>query len=494
MLKSRIHAPIFNTFMLSYSDWMADDLRKLISKMPYSYRTNATASRIKGSYARYEGKRVSVAGRIMAIRRAGKLVFIDIQDSTGKIQAYFDYSIVGEKGFEGLKRLNAGDMLGVKGEVFKTTPGEVSIKVRRHRQLAKAIRVLPDKWRGLQDTEIRYRKRYLDLIMNEESRGVAVKRSTAVSLIRKFLDKKGFLEFETPVIQPLYGGGDAEPFKVRVNTLDEDDYLRIADELYLKRLIIGGFEKVYEIYKAFRNEDIDSTHSPEFTMIEWYQAYADYNDMMRLTEKLIAHVAKSVLGTDELTYQGKKISMKAPFRRMKFIDSINGKVGRDVLGMPDEELFALAESKGIRLEGGKRTRSHAYGKLLDALVIPDIVQPTFIVDWPKETSPLTRPKRDNPKLVERFELYVSGMELANAYSELQNPIIQRENFEEEAKKAAVGDKEAEPTDTDFLEAMEYGMPPTGGLGMGIDRLVMLLTDKASIKEVILFPMEKRERA
>ncbi|MCL5115153.1 MAG: hypothetical protein M1528_01295 [Candidatus Marsarchaeota archaeon] len=299
------------------------------------------------------------------------------------------------------------------------------------------------------------------------------------------------MEFETPVIQPLYGGGDAEPFKVRVNTLNEDDYLRIADELYLKRLIMGGFEKVYEIYKAFRNEDIDSTHSPEFTMIEWYQAYADYNSMMKLTEKLLSYVTDEILGSKELTYQGKKISMKAPFRRLKFIDSINEKVGRDVLSMSDDELFALAESKGIRLDGSKRIRSHAYSKLLDALVIPDIVQPTFIVDWPRETSPLTRPKRGNPKLVERFELYISGIEIANAYSELQNPIIQKENFEEETKKAAMGDKEAEPMDTDFIEAMEYGMPPTGGLGMGIDRLVMLLTDKASIKEVILFPMEKR---
>ena len=471
---------------------MADELSKSISKMPYSYRVNASTASIKSNYEKYEGEKVSIAGRVMAIRKSGKLIFMDIQDSSGRIQAYFDFSTIGESKFEILKQLNAGDMLGVKGTVFKTTPGEISVNVSAYKQLAKAIRMLPDKWRGLQDTETRYRKRYLDLVMNAESRAVAVKRSMTVSLIRRFLDKKGFMEFETPVIQPLYGGGDAEPFKVRVNTLDEDDYLRIADELYLKRLIIGGFEKVYEIYKAFRNEDIDTTHSPEFTMIEWYQAYADYNDMMKLTEKLLAYVAEKVLGSDELTYQGKKISMKAPFKRIKFIDSISEKVGKDVLSISDGELFALAESKGIRLEGGKRIRSHAYGKLLDALVIPDIVQPTFIVDWPRETSPLTRPKRGNPKLAERFELYVCGIELVNAYSELQNPIIQKENFEEEAKKAAAGDKEAEPMDTDFIEAMEYGMPPTGGLGMGIDRFVMLLTDKASIKEVILFPMEKRQ--
>ncbi len=471
---------------------MAEDLRKMISKMPYSYRVNSSASKIKSNYEKYNGKSVSVAGRVMAIRKSGKLIFIDIQDSTGRIQAYFDYSIIGEKSFEKLKQLNAGDMLGVKGMVFKTTPGEISVNVKRYKQLAKAIRMLPDKWRGLQDTETRYRKRYLDLMMNQESRDVAIKRSMAIGLIRRFLDKKGFMEFETPTIQALYGGADAEPFRVHVSTLDEEDYLRIADELYLKRLIIGGIDKVYEICKDFRNEDIDTTHSPEFTMIEWYQAYADYNDMMKLTERLLAYVTNGVLSSEELTYQGKKVSMKAPFKRIKFIDSINEKVGKDVLSLTDDELFALTESNGIRLEGGKRSRAHAYGKLLETLVQPGLTQPTFVIDFPRETSPLTRPKRGNPKLVERFELYVAGLEMANSYSELQNPMIQKENFEQEAAKAAAGDKEAEPMDTDFVEAMEYGMPPTGGLGMGVDRLIMLLTDKASIKEVILFPMEKRQ--
>jgi lysyl-tRNA synthetase class 2 len=467
-------------------------MRKLISKMPYSYKVNATAARIKGGYDKYEGKRVSVAGRITGIRKSGKLIFMDIQDSTGKIQAYFDYSTIGEKEFETLKSFNAGDILGVKGTVFKTTPGEISVNAAKYKQLAKAIRMLPDKWRGLQDVETRYRKRYLDLIMNEESRGIAVKRSTIVSLIRRFMEKKGFMEFETPVIQPVYGGADAEPFRVHVNTLNEDDYLRIANELYLKRLMIGGFDKVYEIYKAFRNEDIDTTHSPEFTMIEWYQSYADYNDMMKLNERLLAHLANEMFDKPEITYQGQKISMKSPFKRIKFIDSINEKVGKDVLALTDEELFQLAESNGIRMEGGTRNRAHAYSKLLEVLIQPSLVQPTFVIDFPRETSPLTRPKRGNPKLVERFELYISGMELSNSYSELQNPIIQRENFEEEAKKASSGDKEAEPMDTDFVEAMEYGMAPAGGLGMGIDRLVMLFTNKTSIKEVILFPMEKRE--
>ena len=279
-----------------------DKMRKFIAKMPYSYRVNATAARIKGRYEKYQGKRVSVAGRVMAVRKSGKLIFIDIQDTTGRIQAYFDYSVLGEKAFEKLKSFNAGDILGVKGTVFKTTPGEISINAKRYKQLAKAIRTLPDKWRGLQDVETRYRKRYLDLIMNEESRGVAVKRSRMVSLIRKFIEKKGFMEFETPVIQPLYGGGDAQPFKVYVNTLGEEDYLRIANELYLKRLMIGGLDKVYEIYKAFRNEDIDTTHSPEFTMIEWYQSYADYNDMMKLNERMLRVPCKRAVrqGRDNL--------------------------------------------------------------------------------------------------------------------------------------------------------------------------------------------------
>ncbi|HII09951.1 TPA: lysine--tRNA ligase, partial [Candidatus Micrarchaeota archaeon] len=309
----------------------------------------------------------------------------------------------------------------------------------------------------------------------------------------RFLDEKGFIEFETPTIQPLYGGADAEPFRTHVSTLKEEHYLRISDELYLKKLIIGGFDKVYEICKDFRNEDLDTTHSPEFTMIEWYQAYADYNDMMKLTEELLNYTAKELLGTHEITYQGKTVSLKAPFKRLQFVESIKEKTGKDILELDDDELFKLAERHGIRFEKGKRNRAHAYNKLLEVLVQPELKQPTFIIDFPRDTSPLTRPKRGNPLLVERFELYIDTVELANSYSELQNPIIQRENFDSEAKKAKAGDKDAEPPDMDFVEAMEHGMPPTGGLGLGIDRLVMLLTDRNSIKEVILFPMEKRER-
>ncbi|MDE1856585.1 MAG: lysine--tRNA ligase [Candidatus Micrarchaeota archaeon] len=471
-----------------------EDMRRLLSSLPYSYKVSAYSIPIKEDYARFEGKNVSVAGRVLAVRKAGKLLFADVMDSKGKIQAYFDYAILGESTFDEAKRLNPGDIIGVKGVVFKTNPGEISVKVSSYALLSKAMRGLPDKWHGIQDVETRYRKRHLDLIMNPEAREVFVRKSRMIRLIQSFLDKKGFIEFETPIIQPLYGGADAEPFRTHVNTLDESHYLRISDELYLKRLIIGGFDKVYEICRDFRNEDIDSTHSPEFTMIEWYQAYADYKQMMRLTESMISQISRKLLGTDEITYQGRKISLKAPFRRISFVDSINERLGNnaDIMKLDDEQLFILAENKGIRFDKGKRNRAHAYAKLFDVLVQPGLEQPTFVIDFPRETSPLTRPKRGKPKLVERFELFIAGMELANAYSELNNPIIQKENFEAETKKAEQGDREAEPLDMDFVEAMEHGMPPTGGVGVGIDRLVMLLTDKASIKEVILFPMERRQ--
>jgi lysyl-tRNA synthetase class 2 len=467
------------------------ELSDMISAMPYSYKVSDFSGEIKGSYPKYENKKVNVAGRIIAVRKSGKLVFADLLDKSGKIQIYFDYSVIGEKAFGNAKRLNAGDMIGAKGTVFKTKPGEISVKAEEYTMLAKAMRTLPEKWHGLQDVETRYRKRHLDLIMNEEIREVFIKRSKVVSLMRNFLESKGFLEFETPIIQPMYGGADAEPFKTRVNTLNEEHYLRIADELYLKRLIIGGFDRVYEICRDFRNEDLDSTHSPEFTMVEWYQAYADYNDMMELTEGMLNYIAKELFGKHEIEYQGKEISFKAPFKRVYFMDSIKEKTGKDPLKLSDEELFKLAEKHGVRFEKGKRNRAHAYGKLLETLVQPELIQPTFVMDFPRETSPLTRTKRGNPDLVERFELYIDGVELANSYSELQNPIIQKQNFEDEQKKAKAGDKDAEPLDMDFVEAMEHGMPPTGGLGLGIDRLVMLLTNRSSIKEEILFPMEKR---
>ncbi len=459
--------------------------------LPYSWDVTDSASDIKGDYQRYEGRRVSIAGRIVAARASGKLVFLDVIDDTDKMQCYADFSVLGEAKFAEVKRYNADDIIGAAGTVFKTNRGEVSVNAENITLLAKAMRTLPDKWHGLQDVELRYRKRYLDMIVNPDAKEVIRRRTIAIREIRRFLDGRGFMEVETPVIQPLYGGGDATPFKTYVNTLGEEDYLRIANELYLKRLIIGGMSRVYEVYKAFRNEDIDATHSPEFTMVEAYEAYADYEDMMRLAEGMLRRVCKRVRGSTTLEYAGNGIDLGKRFRRLRFVEAINEKLGLDATKLSDDELVGAAESHGAKFERGTRTRAHAYGKLLDMLIQPTLVQPTFITDWPKETSPLARPKRGDDRLVERFELYIGGLEVANAYSELNDAALQRENFEAQERLRDAGDKEAEPLDMDFVEAMEYGMPPTGGIGVGIDRLVMLLTNKQSIKEVIPFPMEKR---
>ncbi len=472
---------------------MDEPISELISGLPYSYEASHVAAQIKDDYDKYEGKDVSLAGRIVAVRASGKLIFLDVLDESGKIQCYIEFSAIGESQFSQAKSYNAGDIIGVAGTVFKTKAGEITIKVVKVVLLAKSIKQLPDKWHGLQDVEIRYRKRFLDLIVNPEVRIIFKKRSAIIRAMRAFLEGKGFIEIETPVIQPLYGGADAEPFKTFVNTLAEEDYLRIANELYLKRLVIGGFNKVYEIYKAFRNEDIDTTHSPEFTMVELYQAYTDYNGMMETAENMLQHIVKSVCQSTTVKYADKDINFAPPFKRIGFIDSINKKLNVDVLKLSDQELFEVAESHKIKFDKGKRNRAHAYEKLLETLVQPEILDPTFVVDFPKETSPLTRPKRGNPDLVERFELYVCGIELANAYSELNNPFIQRKNFEQQEERARSGDKAAEPLDSDFVDALEYGMPPTGGMGLGVDRLVMFLTDKQSIKEVIPFPMEKRQK-
>jgi lysyl-tRNA synthetase class 2 len=473
------------------SDAERGKLRELISSFPYSFKVTNHAGDITGGYASFEGKTVSIAGRAMAVRKAGKLVFIDIQDQSGRIQAYFDFKELGEESFNRVKSLSSGDIIGIKGKVFKTTPGQISVNVGSFEQLAKALRVLPDKWHGMQDVELRYRKRHLDLIMNQDVKEIFIKRARIISAIRRFMDSRGFIEVDTSIIHGIYGGAEAKPFKTHVNTLNEDHYMRIATELDLKRLIIGGLERVYEIGKIFRNEDADTTHNPEFTSMEWYWSYMDYEDNMRLEEELLESVAKEINGSTDVVYQGKKISFKRPFKRIRFADAIKEKTGKDVLKLGDEELFSMAEGLGIKFLKGKRNRMHAYDKIFETVMEPELVQPTFVLDFPKETTPLARPKRGNSALVERFDLYVNGKELGPAYSELNNPIIQRENFDAQEKLLKGGDDEVPPRDMDFVEAMEQGMPPTGGLGLGIDRLVMLLTNKASIKEVILFPMEKR---
>lgn len=467
------------------------ELSKLLSGLPYSYDISNSSKEIKDNYTKYENKKVSIAGRIIVIRKSGKLIFADLLDRTGKIQIYFDYSALGEKAFAEAKKLIGGDIIGVKGTVMKTTKGEISVKPTEYVLLAKAMRTLPEKWHGLQDVETRYRKRHLDLIMNEEVREIFIKKSMIISEIRKFLDSKGFLEVDTSIIHPLYGGADARPFKTYVNTLDEDHFLRIATELNLKRLIIGGLERVYELGKVFRNEDADTTHNPEYTHLEAYAAYWDYEDIMRLEEEMLEHLAHKINGGTQITYQDKKLDFKAPFKRIKFLDSIKEKTGKDILDMKDEELFKFAESLGIKFIKGRRNRPHAYDKIFETVMESDLIQPTFVLDFPRESSPLTRPKRGNPMLAERFDLYINGNEIGPAYSELNDPIIQKENFDAQEKLMQKGDDEVPPRDMDFIEALEHGMPPTGGLGMGIDRLVMLFTNKSSIKEVLLFPMEKR---
>ncbi len=465
----------------------------LMASLPYSYKTTATSSQISSHYTEYEGKGVSIAGRIMAVRKAGKLLFVDVQDRNGKIQAYFEYTKLGEEKFDSAKRLNPGDIAGVSGTVFKTKAGEPTVNADSFALLSKAVINLPDKWHGVQDAETRYRKRHLDLIMNRESKETFEKRIKIIAEIRKFLSAKGFVEVETAVIQPVYGGADAQPFKTFVNTLGEEHYLRVSPELQLKRLIIGGFDKVFEFSRNFRNEDADTTHNPEFTSLEWYQAYADYNDMMALEEEFLEHISKSATGSAEITYQGQKISFKRPFRRINFVDSIKEKTGKDILEMKDEELFETAEKLGVTFQKGMRNRIHAYDKIFEALMEEELVQPTFVLDFPREMSPLTRPKRGDDRLAERFDLYVMGKELGPSYSELNDPYIQKRNFEAQEALRKAGDSEMPPADMEFVEAMEYGMPPTGGLGMGIDRLVMLLTDRPSIKDVIFFPMEKRRK-
>ena len=460
-----------------------EKLDEFFSNLPYSCNVTDSALDIKSHFEDYEGHEVSIAGRVLAVRKAGKLIFMDVADVSDKIQAYFDFNVLNER-FDALKAFNAGDMISVSGTVFKTKPGEISVNAKNYTMLSKAIRTLPNKWKGLTDIETRYRKRYLDLIMNNESRVAFIARSRIISEIRAFLHKRGFLEFETPAIQPFYGGADADAFKVFVNTLGEENFLRISNELYLKRLIIGGMEKVFEIYKAFRNEDIDVTHSPEFTMIELYQAYTDYNGMMQITEDIIKSTVHNLFGADSFFYQGNKIDLD--FAKIKFVDSVNNKLGIDLLNESDEKIISLLEQEKVRIPKDKRYRGHLYEKAFETFVQKDLMQPTFVIDFPKETSFLCRPKRDDPRLAERFELYISGMEIANAYSELNNPILQRKNFEKEIKI-----NNNPNIDMEFIEAMEYGMPPTGGLGIGIDRLVMLLTNSASIKDVILFPMEKR---
>ncbi|NPV70959.1 MAG: lysine--tRNA ligase [Firmicutes bacterium] len=459
---------------------------------PFGHRFEATnhAAGIHGSFETLDGKDVSVAGRLMAIRHHGKAAFGDVQDLTGRIQVYIKMDTVGERAFDLFSTLDVGDIVGVSGTVFRTRKGEVSIWARRFELLTKCLRPLPEKWHGLKDVEVRYRQRYLDLIVNPGVRDTFITRSKIVRSIRQFLDKRGFLEVETPAMQPIAGGATARPFITHHNALDIDLYMRIALELYLKRLIVGGLERVYEIGRNFRNEGISTKHNPEFTMLEIYQAYGDYTDMMSLCEEMISTAAQEVFGSTKIAYQGHTVELAPPWPRMRLLDAIKQYSGIDVSGVQtDEEARAVASKAGLTMDKAV-TKGSIIDKLLEAYVEPNLIQPTFLTDYPVEVSPLAKRMPDNPSLTYRFEAFAGGREIANAFSELNDPIDQRQRFLEQVREKSKGDDEAHPMDEDFITALEYGMPPTGGMGIGIDRICMLLTDSPSIRDVILFPLLK----
>ena len=453
-------------------------------------RTHTTKD-IKEKYDELEGKDVTVAGRIMGKRIMGKASFCHIQDGEGKIQSYVSINELGEESYKEFKEDDIGDIIGITGFVFKTKTGEISIHAKEVKLLTKSLKPLPEKFHGLKDTDLRYRQRYVDLIVNPEVRDTFIKRSVIIKELRNILDEKGYLEVETPILNNLITGDAARPFVTHHNTLDMDMYLRIAPELNLKRLIVGGFEKVYEICKNFRNEGMDIKHNPEFTNVELYAAYEDYNDMMNITEEIITRLCMKVNGTLKINYQGTDINLEAPWRRITMIDAIKEVTGIDFNNIKtDEEAIKIAKEKNVELEEGKTTRGHIINEFFETFVEETLIQPTFIMDYPIEVSPLTKKKKDNPSLTERFELFIGGREYGNAYSELNDPIDQYERLKKQAEARAKGDEEAGMMDEDFVNALEIGLPPTGGLGIGLDRLIMLLTDSSSIRDVLLFPTMK----
>ena len=466
-------------------------------KDPYQvmrYDVTCHTSDIKDHYEEMEGKHVTVAGRVMQKRVMGKASFCNVLDQSGNIQCYVARDGIGEEEYKDFKKLDIGDIVGVEGEVFKTKTGEISIHASAVKLLSKSLQILPEKFHGLTNTDMRYRQRYVDLIMNPEVRDTFIKRSHIISSIRRYLDGQGFLEVETPMLVSNAGGAAARPFETHFNALGEDFKLRISLELYLKRLIVGGLERVYEIGRVFRNEGLDTRHNPEFTLMELYQAYTDYNGMMDLTENLYRHVAQEVLGTTKIVYNGIEMDLGKPFERITMVDAVKKYSGVDWNQVETlEQARELAKEHHIEFE-----ERHKKGDILnlffEEFVEEHLVQPTFVMDHPVEISPLTKKKPENPEYVERFEFFMNGWEMANAYSELNDPIDQRERFQAQEEQFAQGDEEANHTDEDFLNALEIGMPPTGGIGFGIDRMCMLLTDSAAIRDVLLFPTMKSQGA
>jgi len=467
-------------------------------KHPFSHRFEKThmAYDINEKYAHLDDEQhttdeVVVAGRLMNMRKMGKLIFAPLMDETGRVQVVFLKDTLKEE-FDFLKLLDIGDLIGIKGVVFKTKKGQVSIEVKEYELLAKSLRPLPEKWHGLKDDELKYRMRYVDLIVNEDSRKRFVIRSRIIEGLRQSLIKQGFLEVETPILQPIYGGAEARPFITHHNSLDREMYLRISNELYLKRLIVGGFEKVFEFSKDFRNEGIDTKHNPEFTLIETMAAYWDYMDSMKCIEELISSLAQKILGKTKLTFQGTEIDLTPPWKKATMVDLVKEHTGKDFTHVKEvEEARKFAQELGVKIEDTMGVGA-ILADIFDAKVEDKIVQPTFVMDHPVEISPLARKKKDNFDFTERFELLIGGREYANVYSELNDPEHLRENWESQKKKREAGAEETHPMDEDFIRALEYGMPPTSGIGIGVDRLVMLFTDAGSIRDVILFPILKKK--
>ena len=477
-----------------------DKLKKLreqgIEPYPAGFQRSHTtreARALIGEESQADGVTVSIAGRIRAQRGMGKATFVDLQDGSGRIQAYFRRDQLGDERYALIQELDIGDFVGVTGGLFKTRSGETTVNVSDFSLLAKSLQPLPEKWHGLVDVEKRYRQRYLDLISNDETKDLFLTRSRIIAAMRRFLDNRGFIEMETPILQPIAGGARARPFITHHHALDRDFYLRIATELHLKRLIVGGFDKVYEIGRIFRNEGISTKHNPEFTTLESYEAYADYADVMNMLEAMVYSVTEEAIGTAKVAYGDTILDFTPPWKRISLEDALRQTCGielRESLSAGPEALRNALQQKGMELD---ETMSPAYlvDKLVSTYVEPTLVQPTFLIDYPVETTPLAKTKKDNPAIVERFEAFAAGMEFANAFSELNDPIEQSARFEiQEEWRLQFGDEEAEQYQEDFIAAMEYGMPPTGGLGVGIDRLVMLLCNQQSIREVILFPQLK----
>ena len=466
---------------------------KAAGKDPFcevSYDVDAYSADIVADMDDYEGKCVSIAGRIMSKRVMGKAAFAHIRDSKGDIQLYFRIDELGAEKYDDFKKSDIGDIIGVKGDVFVTHKGEISVKVKDFILLTKSLRPLPEKYHGLKDTEIRYRQRYLDLIVNPEVKDVFKKRSAIIAAIREFLNDRGFIEVETPILNTIMGGANARPFITHHNTLDMDMYLRIAPELYLKRLIVGGFDKVYELGRLFRNEGMDTKHNPEFTTMELYEAYADYHDMMDITEELYKYCALKVLGTTKLSYQGETVELGGEWERVTMADIVKKVTGLDFNAETDVGILKKqAAAAGVELPKDPTWGSLLY-EVFDQKVEETLTGPIFVIDYPVEVSPLAKRKPSDPRLTERFEFFINAREMGNAFSELNDPEDQRARFEDQVKKRAGGDEEAQMMDEDYVTALEYGLPPTGGLGIGIDRMIMLFTDSASIRDVLLFPTMK----